>query len=76
MRQSFRGDQFVVEMDGALEARFRRVALRKSRGVEALEIALGAHTCARLRGRTVRCWGINDVGQLGNSTTTSVASTT
>ncbi len=31
----------------------------------------GQHTCARLGDRTVRCWGNNDYGQLGNNTTTT-----
>jgi alpha-tubulin suppressor-like RCC1 family protein len=30
----------------------------------------GAHTCAVLRDHTVRCWGSNDRGQLGDGTTT------
>lgn len=40
------------------------------RGVE--EIAAGgAHTCVRLDDGSVRCWGANDFGQLGDSTTTT-----
>jgi alpha-tubulin suppressor-like RCC1 family protein len=30
----------------------------------------GAHTCALLQDRTVRCWGLNAYGQLGNDTAT------
>lgn len=34
------------------------------------EVALGAyHTCVRLTDGTVRCWGANDYGQLGDGTT-------
>ncbi len=35
-------------------------------GVEAIFTGpLASHTCARLDGGTVRCWGLGDVGQLG-----------
>jgi alpha-tubulin suppressor-like RCC1 family protein len=38
----------------------------------AVEVALGAvHSCARLADNTVRCWGNNSYGQLGNGTTKS-----
>lgn len=34
-----------------------------------LEVAVGtAHTCARWERGAVRCWGANDMGQLGNGT--------
>jgi alpha-tubulin suppressor-like RCC1 family protein len=36
----------------------------------AVEIAAGgAHACARLADSSVRCWGLNDAGQLGDGST-------
>ncbi len=37
---------------------------------DAVDLTLGFfHTCAVLRDTTVRCWGMNDAGQLGDGTT-------
>ncbi|MBI2390716.1 MAG: hypothetical protein HYV09_14095 [Deltaproteobacteria bacterium] len=48
-------------------------APRRVAGLNAIAevTAGGAHTCARLEDATVRCWGGNDWGQLGDATTTS-----
>lgn len=39
-------------------------------GVTAVDSG-GAHTCAVMIGGTVKCWGLNDYGQLGDGTTTN-----
>jgi alpha-tubulin suppressor-like RCC1 family protein len=36
-----------------------------------LVVAGGYHTCAILTDRTIRCWGENDFGQLGNDMMTA-----
>ncbi len=48
-------------------------AVRLGAGRRAVQIALGSsHTCALLDDGTVRCWGLNTVGQLGQANTAPV----
>lgn len=40
--------------------------------ISVADVAAGyAHSCARLEGSGMRCWGANDFGQLGDGTTTA-----
>ena len=60
--------------DGSLAARSRPVRVLESGaplgGVE--EISVGwSHSCARLSSGEVRCWGRNQIGQLGDGTSTT-----
>lgn len=51
------------------EARRQRpVIIEGLKGVVELKVG-GVHACARLRDSTVRCWGSNRYGQLGDGTT-------
>ncbi len=44
--------------------------------VKATSIAVGRHhSCAVLEGGTIKCWGLNNTGQLGESTTTNTSTT-
>jgi alpha-tubulin suppressor-like RCC1 family protein len=44
-------------------------------GVSAVAIALGSrHTCAIVSGGGVKCWGLNDNGQLGTGSRTDATS--
>lgn len=41
-------------------------------GGPAVQLSMGTHTCALLTTRRVRCWGLNDFGQLGYGDTNTV----
>ncbi|MEW6684124.1 MAG: S8 family serine peptidase [Nitrospirota bacterium] len=57
--------------DGTTTHRLTPVSVSNLGGA-AIAIATGSfHTCALLSGGTVRCWGQNNYGQLGDGTTTN-----
>jgi alpha-tubulin suppressor-like RCC1 family protein len=65
--------------DGTTSSRSNPVQVLASGSAEAgpvvlggvTQIAAGDHTCALLEDGTVRCWGLNSFGQLGDGTTSS-----
>ncbi len=69
-----------ADADGQLGDGVRTAAGRARPGavpclVDVVQLALGdAHSCARVGDGTVRCWGANDAGQLGDGTMTARAS--
>ncbi|MFU8806044.1 MAG: RCC1 domain-containing protein, partial [Bradymonadaceae bacterium] len=53
--------------DGTTDER-HEPTLVESLGDEVVQVVAGmAHTCARIKDGTIRCWGQNDAGQLGDA---------
>ncbi len=64
------GSNFAGQLgDGTTQERHTPVRVRNLGGQATAVVAGNAHTCALLRDGSVRCWGINWTGQLGNGTT-------
>jgi alpha-tubulin suppressor-like RCC1 family protein len=57
--------------DGAGELRMTPTLVPGLTNVVAIRGHLGSHACVELADRTARCWGVNDVGQLGDGTRVS-----
>jgi len=68
------GDNFYGQSGSSLSSPNRAVlvaGLSGSGAPKVVDMALGEnHTCALLANNTVKCWGRNDYGQLGDGTTT------
>jgi alpha-tubulin suppressor-like RCC1 family protein len=65
------GDNYYGEL-GNGEKGYSLTPVQVSNITDATEISSGDEyfSCARVSGGTVKCWGYNDYGQLGNGTTT------
>ena len=55
--------------DGTTINRFTPKAVASLAGTVQAVLARGGHTCARVTGARVKCWGENSYGQLGDGTT-------
>jgi len=59
--------------DGTTDDRFLPTTpLGMTSGVRAVATSLDQHTCAVLSSGTVRCWGMNEFGQLGDGTSSAL----
>jgi alpha-tubulin suppressor-like RCC1 family protein len=65
-----RGDEHADGMGGQDELGEKLPAVDLGAGKKATALAVGAnHACARLNDQTLKCWGLNESGQLGIGTT-------
>ena len=67
-------DQFPVLAWGAATGVADQSESQERSYQQGLLSAGGRHTCAVLTNRTVRCWGLNDYGQLGDGSLTNHSS--
>jgi alpha-tubulin suppressor-like RCC1 family protein len=54
--------------DGTGDPKTTPAAVPGLTGIIAVRAHLGSHTCAELANRTVKCWGSNESGQIGDGT--------
>src|SRR6185369_13222906 len=55
--------------DGSGQNRNGPTSVPGLQDVVAVRAHIGFHTCAELSARTVKCWGANEFGQIGDGTT-------
>ncbi len=60
--------------DGTTTNRSSPVAVSGLAGASSITTGSSGHTCAKLADKTVRCWGQNSAGQLGDGTTVTISS--
>ncbi len=54
--------------DGTAEVKMVPTSVPGITGALAARAHIGFHSCAELGNRTVKCWGANDSGQIGDGT--------